>query len=215
MKAAVPLEAAPAQAGWEQIDLYRFFAHVLGSPTQERYALLHSREFAASLRELWNILQCGGEFPGSKGFHNYEPYESAYIALFDVGVPEPPVPLVESAHHKAIPAQQIALENISFYEVLNLNVNPARAFADHLLTQLEFLSAVRYAGDQGRDAEGRANLTRLERDFLQRHLLNWLPAAETKLRRLDPPVFPTLFRLLVAFLQNRLHLLSHCPSALS
>ncbi len=206
MNAAVQLEAAPAQEGWGQIDLYRFFAHVLGSPTQERYALLHGREFAVSLRQLWQELNCAGEIPDGAAFRSFARYEAAYIALFDVGVPEPPVPLVESAHHKAIPAQQIALENISFYEVLGLRVNPARSFADHLLTQLEFLSAVRFAGDQARDSEGRANLMRLERDFLQRHMLNWLPTAETKLRRLDPPLFPTLLRLLLIFLQNRLKL---------
>ncbi len=208
MPTALQWEAVPAQPGWEQLDLYRFFAHVMGSPTRERYALLHSREFAASLRQLWQELKCEGEFPDVAGFRSFAQYEAAYIALFDVGAPEPPVPLVESAHHKAIPAQQIALENVLFYEVLGLHVNPARSFADHLFTQLEFLSAVRYAGDQAPATESRANLARLERDFLQRHLLNWLPAAEAKLRRLDPPIFPALFRPLVVFVQNRLGQLS-------
>jgi DMSO reductase family type II enzyme chaperone len=209
MNTAVEFEATPLCGGWEQIDLYRFFAHVLASPTQEKYELLHSAEFAASLRQLWQELKCEGESPDLAGFRSFAQYEAAYIALFDVGAPEPPVPLVESAHHKAIPAQQIALENVLFYEVLGLKVDTTHSFADHLLTQLEFLSAVRFAGDQAGDAEGRANLTRLERDFLQRHLLNWIPAAETKLRRLNPPIFPALFRLLVAFLQKRLHFLSH------
>lgn len=209
MPTALQSEVVPEQPGWEQFDLYRFFAHVLGSPTRELYALLHSREFAASLRQLWQELQCEGEFPDLAGFRSFAQYEAAYIALFDVGAPEPPVPLVESAHHKAIPPQQIALENVLFYEVLGLQVNPARSFADHLFTQLEFLSAVRYAGDQAQDTESRANLARLERDFLQRHLLNWLPAAETKLRRLDPPLFSTFLHLLLVFLQDRLKLLSY------
>ena len=209
MPTALQSEAVPAQLAWEQHDLYRLFAHVLGSPTRERYALLHTREFAASLRQLWQELQCEGEFSGRTGFRGFAQYEAAYIALFDVGAPEPPVPLVESAHHKAIPAQQIALENVLFYEVLGLHVNPARSFADHLFTQLEFLSAVRYAGEQAPDTESRANLARLERDFLQRHLLNWLPAAEAKLRRLDPPLFSTFLHLLLVFLQNQLKLLSY------
>jgi len=209
MPTALQSEAVPAQLAWEQHDLYRLFAHVLGSPTRERYALLHTREFAASLRQLWQELQCEGEFSGRTGFRGFAQYEAAYIALFDVGAPEPPVPLVESAHHKAIPAQQIALENVLYYEVLGLHVNPARSFADHLFTQLEFLSAVRYAGEQAPDTGSRANLARLERDFLQRHLLNWLPAAEAKLRRLDPPLFYTFLHLLLVFLQNRLKLISN------
>jgi len=205
MAITAELQTKSPQDNWEQIDLYRFFAHVLATPMQDKFELLHSRYFAASLGNLWDELQCEGELPALTGFPNYQQYESAYIALFDVGVPEPPVPLVESGHYKSIPAQQVALENISFYEVLGLSVNPSLAFADHLLAQLEFLAAVRYTSDRARDPEGRANLMRLERDFIQRHLLNWLPAADTKLRRLNPPIFPTLTRLLVTFLRKR-----HC-----
>ncbi len=208
MNATVQSESVPAQADWEWIDLYRFFAHALSSPTSERYALLRSRDFVASLRKLWKELKCDGEFPGLDGFRSYQKYESAYIALFDVGAPEPPVPLVESGHYKSAPAQQIALENVLFYDVLGLQVDTAHSFADHLQTQLQFLSAVRYAGENAKDDSSRASLRRLEVDFLQRHLLNWLPAAERKLRKLNPPLFPVLLRLLVTFLQNRREQLS-------
>ena len=202
-------EAAAHRDAWEQIDLYRFFAHVLASPTRERYDLLHSTEFSHSLRHLWQELNCSGEIPDLAGFRSFAQYEAAYIALFDTGVPEPPVPLAESGHYKAVPAQQTAFENVLFYEVLDLRMNPGRSFADHLLTQLEFLSAARYVGEHSCDAEDRASAARLERDFLQRHLLNWLPAAETKLRRLDPPIFPILLHLLVAFLRERLQTQQH------
>ncbi|HEV8385805.1 MAG TPA: molecular chaperone TorD family protein [Candidatus Acidoferrales bacterium] len=203
MNATVELEASPHSDGWEQVDLYRFFAHVLAAPTRERHELLRSRNFVASLRQLWKELKCDGEFPAVKRFRGYQKYESAYIALFDAGAPEPPVPLVESGHYKSVPAQQIALENVLFYEVLGLHVDTARSFPDHLQTQLQFLSAVRYAGENADDAASRASLLRLEADFLRRHLLNWLPTAEKKLRKLDPPLFPVLLCLLVAFLQNR------------
>ena len=76
MPTALQSEAVPAQFAWEQHDLYRFFAHVLGSPTRERYALLHSPEFAASLRQLWQELQCEGEFPGLTGFRGFAQYEA-------------------------------------------------------------------------------------------------------------------------------------------
>lgn len=192
----------------EQIDHYRLFAHVLATPTHDRFALLQSREFAASLRSLWQELECEGKFPELGRFRNFAAYESAYIALFDVGVPEPPVPLAESGHYKAVPAQQTAFENVLFYEVLGLRMNPGQSFADHLQTQLEFLAAARFVCEHSRDAADRASAARLERDFLQRHLLNWLPAAEAKLRRLNPPVFPTLLQLLLAFLSERLSNLS-------
>ena len=204
MISTAELQASPTPAGWQETDLYRFFAHALASPTRERCRLLHSREFTTSLRQLWNEFHCDGEFPSLVRFRSYGQYESTYIALFDVGMPAPPVPLAESGHFKAVPAQQIALENVLFYEVLGLKVDTAGTFADHLQTQLQFLSAVRYAAENGTGDANRESLLRLERDFLQRHLLSWLPAAERKLRKLDPPLFPALLRLLVAFLQDRL-----------
>ena len=210
MSATLACEVTTPHKVWEETDHYRFFAHVLATPTHDRYTLLHSAEFSESLRQLWRELACEGEFPELGRFRNFAAYESAYIALFDVGVPEPPVPLAESGHYKAVPAQQTAFENVLFYEVLGLRMNPGRSFADHLQTQLEFLAAARYVGDHSRDIEDCANAQRLERDFLQRHLLNWLPLAEKKLRRLDPPVFVALFCLLLAFLRNRLQALSCC-----
>jgi len=213
MATTSPLETPAISRIEEQTDLYRFFAYALASPTRERFATLRSAEFAATLRNLWPELGCPGAFPGTRKFKNYEAYESAYIALFDVGAPEPPVPLVESGHYKSIPAQQIALENISFYEVLGLNVDTGRAFPDHLIAQLEFAAAVRYTGEQTDVDENKLAMARLERDFLQRHLLNWLPLAEAKLAKLAVPLFPTLIPLLVRFLRWRQTLLAGFASA--
>lgn len=190
-------------AGWEEIDLYRFFAFVFGAPTRERFEWFQQPSLTASLAQLWTRLGCLGEFPGATSFPDYGEYESTYIALFDVGVPQPPVPLLESAHYKAQPPQQTALENTSFYEVLGLETDTSRYAPDHLVTQLEFLSAVRYTRENTPHEENRKSLARLERDFLQRHLLNWVPTAEEKLRQAQAPVFPALFTLLAAFLRQQ------------
>jgi len=189
--------------GWEEIDLYRFFAFVFGAPTRERFEWFQQPALASSLAHLWARLGCPGAFPGVVSFKDYGEYESTYIALFDVGVPQPPVPLLESAHDKAQPPQQTALENTSFYEVLGLATDTARYAPDHLVTQLEFLSAVRYTRENTPSEENRKSLARLEQDFLQRHLLNWVPAAEEKLRRTEAPVYPVLLTLLSAFLRRR------------
>lgn len=189
--------------GWEQVDLYRFFAFALGSPSAERFRWFHQPELPVALQRLWAQLGCAGEFPGISAYREYGEYESTYIAVFDVGVPEPPVPLLESAHNKTQPAQQTALESALFYEVLGLKADPGRAAPDHLLTQLEFLAAVRFVRENSPDGENRRSLTRLEREFLERHLLDWLPAAQKKLARLEPPLFPVLLTLLLAFLRQQ------------
>lgn len=196
-------------AGWEQIDLYRFFAYAFALPTPERFQWFNQPGLPAALARLWQEFGCRGPFPGLGLYRDYQEYESTYLAIFDVGLPEPPVPLLESAHRKIQPAQQTALENVLFYEVLGLKPDPARTAPDHLLTQLEFLSAVRFARDHTPAEENRQSLARLERDFLERHLLSWLPTAQKKLEREQPPVFPLLVALLVAFLRRRWRELTH------
>ena len=188
---------------WQQNDLYRFFARVFGPPTRECFNLLSQLSRSKALADLWISLKCEGEFPGFEWFASYDVYESAYIALFDVDAPEPPVPLFESAHDKCRPPQEIALENTYFYEVLGLKADPSRAVPDYLVTQLEFLSALRYTSENSSEEATAGALAGAETEFLERHLLNWLPAAKAKLDRTGAPGFPVLLRLLAQFLANR------------
>jgi len=190
------------RARTEQIDLFRFFAHAFGVPSVERFEWLQRPEMSALLQQLWDDLECPGHYPGAGLFTDYDEYESTYVSVFEVGLPAPPVPLQETAHDDSNPAPQTVLENVDFYQVLGLNVDPTRFAPDHLVTQLEFLSAVRFIGDNAPDPENRESLIHLERDFIERHLLNWLPIAEEKLAREDPPIFPVLLVLLLAFLRR-------------
>jgi DMSO reductase family type II enzyme chaperone len=197
--------ACPASASldWAGLDLYRFFALVFSSPSRERFDTLAQPVLKGALAELWQRLGCAEDFPEFDWFKKYEEYEATYIALFDVGIPEPPVPLFESAHDKTRPAQDIALENTWFYGVLDLKWDSRSAVPDYLITQLEFLAAVRYALENVQDATSRRNLAQLERDFLSRHLLNWVPTAAAKLNSISPRAFGPFMNLLLVFLQSR------------
>jgi DMSO reductase family type II enzyme chaperone len=196
-------ENAVTPIDWQQNDLYRFFALVFAPPTRECFDLLSQPGLPEALRNLWKQLGCEGEFPGFDWFATYEHYEFAYIALFDVGMPEPPVPLFESAHDKTHPAQEIALENTYFYEVLGLKADPGRAVPDYLVTQLEFLAALRYTCEHTSEESTAVSLARAETEFLERHLLNWLPIAKAKLDRTGAPGFPVMMTLLVQFLSHK------------
>lgn len=196
-------ENAVTSIDWQQNDLYRFFALVFAPPTHECFHLLAQPAVPMALCDLWKRLECEGEFPGFEWFPSYELYEAAYIALFDVGVPEPPVPLFESAHDKSHPAQEMALENTYFYEVLGLKSDPSRAVPDYLVSQLEFLAALRYTCENTSGEASAVSLARAETEFLERHLLNWVPIATTKLDRTGAPGFPTLMTFLAQFLSRR------------
>ncbi|HEX9110544.1 MAG TPA: molecular chaperone TorD family protein [Terriglobales bacterium] len=203
MRMIAPDENAVNSIDWQQNDLYRFFAIVFAQPTHECFDLLSQPGLPEALQDLWKQLGCEGEFPGFEWFASYEQYESAYIALFDVGIPEPPVPLFESAHDKTHPPQEMALENTYFYELLGLKSDPSRAVPDYLVTQLEFLAALRYTCENASEKATAISLAKAETDFLERHLLNWVPNAKTKLDRTGAPGFLALMTLLVRFLSHR------------
>ena len=196
-------ETAIALIDWQQTDLYRFFAFVFAPPSRQCFELLSQPALPEALQNLWQRLACEGEFPGFEWFNTYGEYESAYIALFDVGIPEPPVPLFESAHDKTHPAQEIALENTFFYDVLGLRSDQSQAVPDYLITQLEFLAALRYTSENASDEGTAVSLARAEGEFLERHLLNWIPTAKAKLERAGAPGFSVLMTLLMQFLNHR------------
>jgi len=200
MTLIAPDESPVALIDWQQTDLYRFFAFVFAPPKRECFDLLSQPGLPEALRNLWKILGCADEFPGFEWFASYEQYESTYIALFDVGIPEPPVPLFESAHDKTRPAQEIALENTYFYEVLGLKSDPGRAVPDYLVSQLEFLAALRYTYEHTSEESTAVSLARAETEFLERHLLNWVPTIKAKLDGTNAPGFPVMMTLLARFL---------------
>ena len=199
MPTIAPDENVVASIDWQETDLYRFFAFIFAPPSRQCFELLSRPDLPEALRNLWQHLRCNGGYPGFEWFATDEQYESTYIALFDAGIPEPPVPLFESAHDKSHPAQEIALENTYFYEVLGLKSDPGRAVPDYLVTQLEFLAALRYTREHTPEESTAASLARAETEFLERHLLNWLPAAKAKLDRANAPGFTVFMKMLVQF----------------
>jgi TorA maturation chaperone TorD len=185
------------------LDLYRVFAACFSHPSTERFAWLSGRECRVLLTKLGHHHEDRLPHSATWRFRDYSSYESVYIALFEVGVPGPPVPLLESANfHRQVP-QETVLECVNFYDVLGLRPSGSVFPSDHLVTQLEFLAAARYLREQANDSNKEASLRRLERDFIQRHLLNWLPIALEKLEKANPPLFPMLLRSLTAYLNQQ------------
>jgi len=90
MPIIAPDKSAVSLIDWQHNDLYRFFALVFATPTRECFDLLSQPGLPEALRNLWKQLGCEGKFSGFEWFGSYEQYESTYIALFDVGIPEPP-----------------------------------------------------------------------------------------------------------------------------
>jgi DMSO reductase family type II enzyme chaperone len=185
-----------------ELDLYRVFAACFSHPSIERFAWLSGRECLGLLKKLGQLHENRLPVTAIGRFPNYSSYESAYIALFEVGVPGPPVPLLESANSQRQAPQEIVLECVNFYDVLGLQPSGTVFPTDHLVTQLEFLATVRYLREQANDSNRETSLRHLERDFIERHLLNWLPVALERLQKANPPLFPALFCSVAAYLKQ-------------
>ena len=124
-----------------------------------------------------------------------EDLRAQYIQLFEAGLPQPKCPLLESAYAVNRSSGEIVLENKMFYQNFGLKLD-SRAAPDHLLTQLEFLAWLDHciaAGNADRDGFARAR-----REFLERHVANWMPAAARLIRRHTDGCYASLLRALSA-----------------
>ena len=209
---ATALKTSPAKRGTpvsdNELDLFRVFAICFGQPSRESFSWLSGTAARSLWRRLAQRLQLKVNLSRASGFADFATYEASYIALFEVGVPEPPVPLLESAHSRTAAPPEIVLDCVNFYDVLGLRPSGSAFPPDHLVAQLEFLAAVRYLREQQSDSHPAEPLRRLEHDFIERHLLNWLPPVQRKIDQLNPPLFPMLLRLLIAHLKAGVSMLA-------
>ncbi len=156
--------------------LYAAYARLLSFPSRELPAALADGSLEAELRELHERAGLGTP-PHLHADAGVE-LEATYIATFEVGVPEPPVPLYESAYARSGRAARRALleELVRFYEFFGFELGDTPDEApDHLTVELEFVAALaqleRLAGERGAPT---ASFSRARRDMLQRHLLPFL-----------------------------------------
>lgn len=170
---------------WDALELAAAFSftHELFRPAaSEQYEWLIGETCAESWRYLTQA------FPHFQDHLDLPPafgdFESRFIATFDVGVPAPPVPILESHYNKRDPLPKILHENILFYQQFGLRLSSAsNESADHLRHQLEFVSylfsllARAEASSDPGTPDRAAQICQALEDYLSRHLLSWLPQA--------------------------------------
>lgn len=157
--------------------LYLAYARLLGFPDA---ALVADVQSGAAGEEVADLHRAAGLTPPvaaslacvGRGL------EPTYIATFEVGVPEPPVPLYESAYAPDDKGSRRRLleDLVRFYEFFDLDLGRAPTEApDHLTVELEYMGALAQlealAGAAGAD---RAPFRRAQRDFFDRHLLDFV-----------------------------------------
>lgn len=136
-----------------------------------------------------------------------EEREIEYVNTFVVGKNgTPPSPLYEGLYRTDEGREGLLMDLLRFYHYFELKLSERdRDFPDHLVAELEFMA---YLADKEAAAieEGKDSLPyrRAQRDFLDRHLLAWIPALQERIEtRLPSSSYRLLIGLLAAFIDNQ------------
>jgi DMSO reductase family type II enzyme chaperone len=156
-----------------------------------------------AVRQAWNHLavindtaDASSELPLPGSFADFE---QGYLAAFEVGLPHPPCPLIESHWNKRAPLAEVLHENQLFYRRFGLELRtPGKETADHLLHQLEFLQYLyRLEARFAPHRDKRCQIAHARQDFLKRHTGYWVPLAATALEEALPGSWPSAWMALL------------------
>lgn len=179
------LDEAAAWAYWH--DLFR-------SPSPEQWSWLIS----APAQAAWVILAEHAnmdDYPILPLPASYDEYTVEFVATFEVGMPQPPCPLIESHWNKRDPVPKVLHENMLFYKQFGLELrSSANETADHLRHQLEFMHYLcrREFDALMQDQLGIADqFFQARYEYVSRHLAYWLPRAYSALKDELPDLWCT------------------------
>lgn len=119
---------------------------------------------------------------------SFADFEVNFVRTFDVGTSTPPCPPFEGFYRKEKGQTTIMLEVSEFYKHFGLAMDQddgKRELPDHLCAELEFLHFLSFKETQAREEENSELLEGYllaQKDFLERHLCQWLPDFAEKLQ---------------------------------
>lgn len=179
----------------EQGALWKFLHDLFRFPTVEQWEWVQSYPVREAAQRL--LKTCPeSSFQSFLLPESFDEYEEVFLYTFEVGLPHPPCPLLESHWNKRDPLPRILHENILFYKQFGLELKSISSeTADHLRYQTEFIAylynceaSIRSQGDPHRHAE---QLRQGRVDYIHRHWYSWVPAAVQTLQKLAPDSWPS------------------------
>ncbi|NPU98331.1 MAG: hypothetical protein HPY51_14125 [Candidatus Omnitrophica bacterium] len=191
----------------ESAAMWQFFRDLFDFPSLKQWIRLQDERSRAAWEIVRRNLKAGvpPEIPVPT---DVQAYEETYLATFEVGIPHPVCPLIESHWNKRFPVPAILHENILFYKQFGLELRPgAGEMADHLRYQLEFLHHLDCLEIRAwRDESGGETIRQIHqarRDFLERHPGYWIPAAARVLKEKRDNTWPSHWISLLALALER------------
>lgn len=187
------LESQIAVSTGARSDLYALLAHGFRYPTASLFEAVKNGKFLAEVKTAASGLAYPFTVEGTLEFSgDQQQFETQYLWLFDVGGPNPntgdwetPCFLCEAQHEGG--RLKVMQESLRFYHHFGLSLSQEkgeRERPDHLSTELEFMHVLTFKEaelwQQGKADSARNPYQRAERDFLQFHLMDFLPQVAEK-----------------------------------
>jgi DMSO reductase family type II enzyme chaperone len=207
-------------------QIYHLLALGFKYPTREMFVLYQDGNFMAELFELFSslphlsgiALQAAGAgdqaHPDLEGV-DYRDFEVKYVGAFDVGFPEPPCPPYEGFYNSGVSKTEVMLDVSAFYRHFGLVMSQEegkRELSDYLCAELEFLHFLTFKEAQARD-ENEQELLKgyilAQKDFLERHMITWLPKFCDKVQAEEGlPFYPRLALVTQTFINSDYEMVS-------
>ncbi len=139
-------------------------------------------------------------------------FGTKYTGIFDICLPAPPCLPYEGIYHEK-QRSEVMLEVSEFYNNFGLRMSQEegkREFPDHISAELEFLHFLTYKEAMGTDDEEILKGYLLaQKDFLERHLIQWVPKFCLKLyNSAGVPFYARLARIMSGFITCEFELLN-------
>jgi DMSO reductase family type II enzyme chaperone len=174
-------DGAQLEAGARSV-CYWWLAKAFSFPDPELRTAIASGECEESWRHAAGHLPFDLS-PDEGGDASVDDLEEGYIGVFEVGPGKPFCPLYEGSHRSG--RMKLMEDVVRFYEHFGLRASPEDQ-PDHLCAELDFMHYMSFkeaaALEHGEAAD---DLRRAQRDFLERHLCQWLPRFLERLQSSD------------------------------
>ncbi|MBU2490977.1 MAG: molecular chaperone TorD family protein [Bacteroidetes bacterium] len=174
-----------------KFELYRLLSFGFYYPSIKFYNDLKEKSYYTSIQESIEKIQIKTE--NSDDLYkiltldgiSFEEYESQFILDFETNMPRPSCSLHERHYLKTTNHAQTLLELKAFYKNFELSKSDDfDSMEDHIILELEFMYFITFKELQA--IQNRLDdqpYKKCKKDFLERHLKNWIPEIVSKAKK--------------------------------